>query len=221
VSFHLRCPSERTVAASLAAAQHQSLTYQPIGLSLAPRVGYWTDDAGAVIGQGDAAFARARRALEQWQQFDLGWTQVFPKSAAIVEGTVVVVRVRHLRFWSLNPCRIVSTRETAHEFSFAYGTLPTHANRVKRSSKSRSTPPQATCAMTSGRYHARRRCWRNSAGQSPGDGKRAFATTRLRPCGVRSSMTRHTRTDSIAYPVSPVLGRAGGFLRLATGGPPP
>ena len=127
MSFHLRCPTEGTVAASLAAAQHQSLTYQPIGLALAPRVGYWTDDAGAVIGQGDAAFACARRALEQWQQFDLGWTQVFPKRAAIVEGTVVVVRVRHLRFWSLNPCRIVSTRETAHEFSFAYGTLPTHA----------------------------------------------------------------------------------------------
>jgi len=127
VSFHWRRPSTRMVNACLADARRQALTYEPVGLSLAPSTGYRADDASAILGVGDEVFGRARVAFEQWRQFDLGWADVFPKGALIAEGTVVAVQARTLGMWSLNACRIVSTCDTAYEFSFAYGTLPNHA----------------------------------------------------------------------------------------------
>jgi uncharacterized protein (UPF0548 family) len=47
----------------------------------------------------------------------------------VTVGTVVVVLVRHLGFWSLNGCRVVYLVGAADgpEFGYAYGTLTNHA----------------------------------------------------------------------------------------------
>ena len=127
MSFHLRRPSQHAIEAFLDAAKTQSLTYRPVGLALNPSAGYWVDAASAVIGRGDEVFQRARRALQQWREFELGWAEVFPKDAPIAIGTIVAVLARHLGIDSLNACRIVSACDTADEFSFAYGTLTDHA----------------------------------------------------------------------------------------------
>ena len=85
------------------------------------------DEASSVIGQGDEAFDRAKHALTNWKQFDLGWVELYPCGAPIKVGTVVAVLVRHLGFWSLNGCRIVYTLDKDEaKFGFAYGTLTDH-----------------------------------------------------------------------------------------------
>jgi uncharacterized protein (UPF0548 family) len=82
----------------------------------------------AVIGKGEADFARAQRALKQWRQFELGWVELFPRGAPTEAGTVVAVVVHHLGLWSLNGCRIVySVGDGLSSFGLAYGTLTNHA----------------------------------------------------------------------------------------------
>jgi hypothetical protein len=61
------------------------------------------------IGRGQADFERARAALLDWKQFDIGWVEMFPRHASVAAGTIVAVLIRHLRFWSLNGCRVLYT----------------------------------------------------------------------------------------------------------------
>ena len=68
-------------------------------------------------------------AIRSWRMFDLGWCRVYPPDAAVEEGTIVAVVVKHFGFWSLNACRIVYVFEEQGDiqrYGFAYGTLPGH-----------------------------------------------------------------------------------------------
>jgi uncharacterized protein (UPF0548 family) len=68
------------------------------------------------------------RALTEWRHFDLGWVELFPGRAAVTDGTVVAVVIRHFRFWSLNGCRVLyQTGDRVTAWGFAYGTLTNHA----------------------------------------------------------------------------------------------
>src|SRR5207245_11804801 len=67
--------------------------------------------------------------LINWNHFDLGWVELFPRGASIEPGTNVALLAPHLGFWSLNGCRVVyaiDDRDGAR-FGFAYGTLTNHA----------------------------------------------------------------------------------------------
>src|SRR5262249_34082429 len=85
------------------------------------------DQEVAVIGHGPGDFQSARVALTAWKHFNLGWVDVFPSDAPLRVGTNVAVLIRHLGFYSLNGCRVVEVHDGEHRFSFAYGTLTTHA----------------------------------------------------------------------------------------------
>lgn len=63
----------------------------------------------------------------EWRHFELGWMEVYRSTEGLVRGTVVAVLVRHLGFWSLNGCRVVSLIEDETVFGFAYGTVTNHA----------------------------------------------------------------------------------------------
>lgn len=95
-----------------------------------------------VLGRGEAVYARAVRALQQWRQFDLGWARIYPDTAPLERGTNVLVVTKHFGFWSVNACRIVyALSEHTQVVSspgrpagpspeitgFAYGTLSHHA----------------------------------------------------------------------------------------------
>ena len=87
------------------------------------------DEATVAIGHGRADFDRARQALTEWKQFDLGWVELFPRQSPIEVGTVVAVAIKHLGFWSLNGARVVyhAASNGPDAFGYAYGTLPNHA----------------------------------------------------------------------------------------------
>ncbi len=126
--FLTRRPSPQEVVAFITESRDLPMSYEPIGLAHGVRSGFDVDEQVTVIGRGGLAFERAKLALTQWKHFDLGWVEVFPGDAALTEGTVVGVLVRHLGFWSLNGCRVVYSIgcDSAQDFGYAYGTLTNH-----------------------------------------------------------------------------------------------
>ena len=127
--FLLHRPSLKDVERFLSESRDLPLSYEPVGLARARRQGFVLDEQVAVLGSGDAVFARATAALLEWRQFELGWVELVPRPASISPGTVVAVMVRHLGFWSLNGCRVVYQIGVPgdREFGCAYGTLTNHA----------------------------------------------------------------------------------------------
>ena len=125
-------PSQPRIDDFLAQSRQLPLSYQPIGIAGLSPSEFRIDEVRCTLGHGSKIFTSAKAALLSWRQFDLGWVELFPRGAPIETGTVVVVMVNHLGFWSLNGCRIVHTigdRDSATQFGFAYGTLTNHAER--------------------------------------------------------------------------------------------
>jgi len=123
-------PSPSEIEQFIDRSKELPLSYQPTGIGRGFPRGFKVDEVCAVIGHGDIAFARAKQALISWQQFDLGWVELFPPHAPVETGTVVAVLIHHLGFWSLNGSRVVyvlHNESDAPAFGFAYGTLTNHA----------------------------------------------------------------------------------------------
>ena len=95
--------------------------------------GFRIDEATAVVGHGEADFARATEAVMAWRHMQIGWLELFPLAASIETGTTIAVLVRHFGVWSLNANRVVySVEESTGVHSsrgFVYGTLRDHAER--------------------------------------------------------------------------------------------
>jgi uncharacterized protein (UPF0548 family) len=128
--FLAQRPSPRRIDRFLRESQDLPLSYGPIGLVKDDTAREDVGESTVAIGHGVADFERARAALIAWSQFHIGWVETFPRHAAIASGTVVVVLMRHLGFWSLNGCRVlyvVGGPNDATHFGFAYGTLTNHA----------------------------------------------------------------------------------------------
>lgn len=126
--FLTRRPSQSKIEQFLERSQGLPLSYEPIGIAQKSPRGYKVDEANSIIGRGEDSFARAKQALMNWKQFELGWVELHPRGAPIEVGTVVGVLVRHLGFWSLNGCRVVYVMdEDEMKYGLAYGTLANHA----------------------------------------------------------------------------------------------
>jgi uncharacterized protein (UPF0548 family) len=129
--FWLRQPSEQSIARFIAESTALPLSYAPVGIAAQLPDRFTVDETSVVVGAGADAFHRARRALQQWAHFDLGWVRIAPLSAPVEIGTIVAVVVHHLGFWSINGCRVVYllADDPEREFGFAYGTLSNHAEK--------------------------------------------------------------------------------------------
>jgi uncharacterized protein (UPF0548 family) len=129
--FLLRKPSPSTIQAFLAAQERHDLTYRAVGATLtAPPPGYVVDHTRVRLGAGAEVFGAAKAALGRWEQFRLGWLEVWPPQAPLRQGQAVAVLARAAGLWCLNACRIVAVVDEAGpapRFVFAYGTLPDHA----------------------------------------------------------------------------------------------
>ena len=126
--FLLRRPTASAIASAIEASASLDLSYEPVGLAHQGAAGFSRDVYRRIIGHGPEAFARARAALRDWRQFDVGWVSVFPARPSIAPGTNIAVLIRHLGFWSLNGGRLVYVlEESDRRFGYAYGTLSSHA----------------------------------------------------------------------------------------------
>jgi len=127
--FLARRPSLDIINRFLRESEDLPLSYPTVG-TINAVAGYKLDEAIFSIGHGREDFERARVALREWKQFDLGWVEKFPRHTPVMVGGVVAILVRHLGFWSLNGCRVlygVGEEAEASRFGFAYGTLSNHA----------------------------------------------------------------------------------------------
>src|SRR5262249_45907339 len=128
--FLLKRPTRTQLEKFLDDSHSFGFSYDRIGIAKESPTGFNVDERAGVVGRGPEVFSRACRALLDWRQFDLGWVEIFPSRPSIKPGTVVVVSVNHLGFWSLNGCRVcyeIGNREHGPVFGLAYGTLTNHA----------------------------------------------------------------------------------------------
>jgi uncharacterized protein (UPF0548 family) len=125
--FLLHRPSPQAIESFIVQSRDLPLSYEPLGLAQGDGRGFRVDTGSAIVGHGEAAFARARTALTEWRHFELGWMAAFRATPGVARGAVIAVLVRHLGFWSLNGCRVVYLIEGDTAFGFAYGTLTNHA----------------------------------------------------------------------------------------------
>ena len=105
-------------------------TYANVGATAhTPPPGFVVDHRVIKLGKGLAVFEAARKAIQLWQQFQLGWVEPANNQQPILKGEVVGVLARSMGLWWLNACRIVYVvnEQLPHRFGFAYGTLPGHA----------------------------------------------------------------------------------------------
>lgn len=96
--------------------------------------GFAVDRSTVELGRGGEVFLAARRGIEAWAQFDLGWCEAWPRETPIHTGEAVTVVVRSVGLWWANAARIVHVVDESAgqadaqtmKFGFAYGTLPGH-----------------------------------------------------------------------------------------------
>jgi len=127
----VRKPSPESIHRYVTAQSPLKFTYLEVGATASslPK-GFVVDHKRIELGPGEDAYRRARRALECWKQFDLGWLEAEPRNTPIRVGETVAVIVRAFELWWLNAARIVyvidESAKKITRFGFAYGTLPGH-----------------------------------------------------------------------------------------------
>ena len=128
-----RQPSDERIRAFLRQQAGSSFSYPEVGDSRhVPPAGYVHDHHRANLGRGEACFDAACGALRAWRMFPSGWVKLCWPTAPIAPGTDVAVLARCAGLWWVNACRIVYVIDETgppRRFGFAYGTLPTHAER--------------------------------------------------------------------------------------------
>jgi uncharacterized protein (UPF0548 family) len=120
----LRKPSAESIHRFLTAQAKLPFTYSAVGATAqTPPAGYVVDHTRIKLGEGESVFHSAIAALQQWEQFRLGWVEAWLPETPIQSGEVVAVMGRAIGLWWLNACRIVYTVEESgpiSKFGFAY-----------------------------------------------------------------------------------------------------
>ncbi len=124
----LRKPSASAVRAILSGLRGLPLSYWERGGTRWQRMplGYAHDEQRAQIGQGEADWRAAKRAIAGWRMFPSDWADVSPKPA-VAEGVQTAVVARVFGFYVTSPTRVVYTVDEPDVYGFAYGTLAGHA----------------------------------------------------------------------------------------------
>jgi uncharacterized protein (UPF0548 family) len=128
----LKKPSQEAIGQFIKGQQALPFSYAAVGITKEGicAKGYGKDHVRGQLGSGEDAFRAAVSAFEKWEQFNVGWVEVYPRNALIIPNSVVAVLAWHGSFWSLNACRIIyviNEQGPLNRFGFGYGTLPEHA----------------------------------------------------------------------------------------------
>jgi len=127
--FRLTKPASAEIARFVEAQSRLPYSYAPVGMTkdLDAPIGWTEDRYRTVLGQGRAAFTRAKSLVRRWTMFELGWIELHTPEAPIEVGTTVGVVARSAGLWVVNAARIAYVVDEERRFGFAYGTLPGHA----------------------------------------------------------------------------------------------
>jgi|694.fasta_scaffold00499_5 uncharacterized protein (UPF0548 family) len=132
-NFYLQKPSSEISGRFLATQGALGFTYAEVGATATlPPAGYKVDRTRIELGAGQGVYDAAKAALRRWQQFRLGWVDVWSTETPLETGQIVAILGWAAGVWWLNSCRIIYTvNETGPiaRFGFAYGTLPGHVEK--------------------------------------------------------------------------------------------
>ena len=122
--FQFHAPTAAELDALIADQQGKPLTYDRQTAPNSPRFDH--DDNRVWLGSGDAVFAAAKVAMQNWAMFPGDWARIYHQNPQFTEGEVVVMCARIFGIWWLNAARILYVVDERDRFGFAYGTLPNH-----------------------------------------------------------------------------------------------
>jgi uncharacterized protein (UPF0548 family) len=132
--FRLSAPTASELSAFVLACSARPFNYGPQGATRNEEAlrGFDRDRWGVDLGSGHDTFARAQEAVRSFAMYPPGWTIPYRAFDRIEIGAVFVTAIRHLGFWSLNPCRIIyvvdeGAASRVARFGFAFGTVEGHA----------------------------------------------------------------------------------------------
>lgn len=175
----LRKPTAEFIDRYLERQAQRPLGFEPAGISRgeAP-AGYQWAEARALLGEGEAAFAAARRAICRWAMMPREMLEVYPAAPPPEPGTVVAILIKSWGLWWLNSCRVLFVEETGGtepQFALTYGTLPDHLERGEERFGVRMT-------ATGEVWYELRAVWRHNQWAS-----------RVMPAAVRKEQARFRR----------------------------
>lgn len=107
------------------------LTYAAVGATAqTPPADLVVDQTRIRLGEGEAILHSAKSVLQRWEQFQLGWVDIWSPQTLIQVGEIVAVMGYAPGLWWLNASRIVYVVVESgliNQQGFACGTLPGHA----------------------------------------------------------------------------------------------
>jgi uncharacterized protein (UPF0548 family) len=120
-------PSKSTLSVFLKEKQDAFYSYKELKGTTTKKVQGYNNDLNTLhIGQGDLVWEKAKKSLQNWQQFPFSWTKIYNNKTPLKEGNVVAVLFRLFGIWWINAARIVYSFDENDRFGFAYGTLHGH-----------------------------------------------------------------------------------------------
>jgi len=135
MGWHLRKPTDSAIQSLLASLAATSVNYPKLGFSreTCPN-NYKQNHLRQVVGQGRAAFDRARLGLRTWAMVDgIDWLRLCRQTdSPVAVGQVVATLTQLFGIWALTPCKIVfchgldGNDPACNRAEFGYGTLPGH-----------------------------------------------------------------------------------------------
>ena len=121
-------PSAKNLDGFIAKESSKTFTYVEVGATKEDKKfsHYDHDDNSVILGDGEVVWQKAKHALDNWQQFPLPWTKIYPNTTPLKEGETVAVMFRLFGIWWRNSAKIVYAFDEPNRYGFAYGTLPGH-----------------------------------------------------------------------------------------------
>jgi hypothetical protein len=109
-NFYLQKPSSEISGRFLATQGALGFTYAEVGATATlPPAGYKVDRTRIELGAGQGVYDAAKAALRRWQQFRLGWVDVWSTETPLETGQIVAILGWAAGVWWLNSCRIIYT----------------------------------------------------------------------------------------------------------------
>lgn len=126
-SLHLWRPTADVIDAARGAAAEAPFSYPDVGGTRAELPeGYDHDVQRVILGEGDLAFARARKAMRAGRMFDIPWITLERVHLDLQPGSAVPFVSHQFGFYALNVCRLVYVVDEPDELAFAWGTVAGH-----------------------------------------------------------------------------------------------
>ena len=123
--FFLFQPTQAQILVYTESQQHADFNYSELEATRTAQcpAGCARDDHSITLGSGAQTFARAREAIQNWQMFKRTWLQLLNPEIKLEVGATLILKIKHLGFYSLIANRIVYVVDEPRAFGFGYGTL--------------------------------------------------------------------------------------------------